>query len=897
MASSSSSSSIKRNCVSGNAETYSSAYNHHHHHQPWNASHGATTPQNAHSSSAAKDAEAALYKELWHACAGPLVTVPREGDRVFYFPQGHIEQVEASTNQVADQHMPVYDLPPKILCRVINVRLKAEPDTDEVFAQVTLVPEPNQDENAVEKEPPPPPPPRFQVHSFCKTLTASDTSTHGGFSVLRRHADECLPPLVWFLPLPPYCASFHFHWAEMRGVLLVVCCQDMSKQPPTQELVAKDLHGIHLPSADYGKVASAFTGVMAAKNLCQPRRHLLQSGWSVFVSSKRLVAGDAFIFLRGENGELRVGVRRAMRQQSNVPSSLISSHSMHLGVLATAWHAILTGTMFTVYYKPRTSPSEFIVPYDQYMESLKNNYTIGMRFGMRFEGEEAPEQRLTGTIIGIEDADPKRWPESKWRCLKVRWDETSNITRPERISPWKIEPALAPPALNPLPMARPKRPRSNVVPSSSNSSVLTRDVSSKLSVVDSLPASGFARVLQGQEFSTLRGNFAESNDSDTAEKHDVRPPAVDDKKSDAVSTTGRYAPERWMSNGRHEPKYSGLLSGFGANEDHFHPSLVHQTGSVANLARKHVSDDEGRFNVITSQWPATPSSMMGSLQSGDITYQAQGNVRCGVCGDYPVLHGHKVEHHHGNSLMPPPPPPTEYDSPRSRDLMPKPIMARTCEAGKAKEGDCKLFGVSLISSPITPEPSVSQRNVTTEHVGHTHITSHELHTSENDQKSEQLRGPKLADDVVDVDDHEKPLQTFQPHVKDVQAKPLIGSARSCTKVHKKGIALGRSVDLTKFSNYGELVAELDDLFEFGGELLSPKKDWLIVYTDNEGDMMLVGDDPWLEFCAMVRKMYIYPKEEIQKMSPGTLSSRIEENHLVSEGADAKEVKCQLHDDS
>jgi hypothetical protein len=48
----------------------------------------------------------------------------------------------------------------------------------------------------VEKEPPPAPPPRFHVHSFCKTLTASDTSTHGGFSVLRRHADECLPPLV-----------------------------------------------------------------------------------------------------------------------------------------------------------------------------------------------------------------------------------------------------------------------------------------------------------------------------------------------------------------------------------------------------------------------------------------------------------------------------------------------------------------------------------------------------------------------------------------------------------------------------------------------------------------------------------------------------------------------------
>ena len=42
-----------------------------------------------------------------------------------------------------------------------------------------------------------------------------------------------------------------------------------------------------------------------------------------------------------------------MRQQNNVPSSVISSHSMHLGVLATAWHAVNTGTMFTVYYKPR----------------------------------------------------------------------------------------------------------------------------------------------------------------------------------------------------------------------------------------------------------------------------------------------------------------------------------------------------------------------------------------------------------------------------------------------------------------------------------------------------------------------------------------------------------------
>lgn len=64
------------------------------------------------------------------------------------------------------------------------------------------------------------------------------------------------------------------------------------------------------------------------------------------------------------------------------------------------------------------------------------------------------------------------------------------------------------------------------------------------------------------------------------------------------------------------------------------------------------------------------------------------------------------------------------------------------------------------------------------------------------------------------------------------------------QVHKQGMALGRSVDLTKFNGYTELVAELDKMFDFNGELKGCSKEWMVVYTDYEGDMMLVGDDPW-----------------------------------------------------
>ncbi|GAB4834599.1 Auxin response factor 9 [Ancistrocladus abbreviatus] len=336
-----------------------------------------------------------LYVELWRACAGPLVEVPQLGERVYYFPQGHLEQLEASTNQEVNQRIPLFNLPSKILCRVQHVQLLAEQETDEVYAQITLHPELDQTEP---KKPDPcqPESPRPTVHSFCKVLTASDTSTHGGFSVLRKHANDCLPPL------------------------------DMSQQIPTQELAARDLHGY------VWRFKHIFRG--------QPRRHLLTTGWSHFVTSKRLVAGDSFVFLRGENGELRVGVRRLARQQSSMPPSVISSQSMHLGVLATASHALSTNTLFVVYYKPRTS--QFIIGLKKYLEAMNNGFTVGMRFKMRFEGEDTPERRFTGTIVGVEDASP-HWKDSKWRSLKVQWDEPPTSLRPERVSPWEIEPFVA----------------------------------------------------------------------------------------------------------------------------------------------------------------------------------------------------------------------------------------------------------------------------------------------------------------------------------------------------------------------------------------------------------------------------------------------------------------------
>ncbi|KAF9624070.1 hypothetical protein IFM89_007768 [Coptis chinensis] len=360
-----------------------------------------------------------LNSELWHACAGPLVSLPTVGTRVVYFPQGHSEQVAASTNKEIDGHIPNYpNLPPQLICQLHNVTMHADVETDEVYAQMTLQPLTQQEQKDTYIPAELGIPSKQPTNYFCKTLTASDTSTHGGFSVPRRAAEKVFPPL------------------------------DFSQQPPAQELIARDLHDVEW------KFRHIFRG--------QPKRHLLTTGWSVFVSAKRLVAGDSVLFIWNEKNQLLLGIRRASRPQTVMPSSVLSSDSMHIGLLAAAAHAAATNSRFTIFYNPRASPSEFVIPLSKYVKAVfHTRVSVGMRFRMLFETEESSVRRYMGTITGISDLDSVRWPNSHWRSVKVGWDESTAGERQPRVSLWEIEPLTTfpmYPSLFPLRLKRPWHP-------------------------------------------------------------------------------------------------------------------------------------------------------------------------------------------------------------------------------------------------------------------------------------------------------------------------------------------------------------------------------------------------------------------------------------------------------
>eukprot|EP00250_Pteridium_aquilinum_P026493 c33095_g1_i1 orf=298-2643(-) len=388
-----------------------------------------------------------LDSQLWHACAGAMVHLPQIGAKVIYFPQGHAEHAASPP-----EFPRTIAIAGTVLCRVLSVNFLADTETDEVYARIRLQPDPGADPS---DDTPPSPPLPEKTASFAKTLTQSDANNGGGFSVPRYCAETIFPRL------------------------------DYSEDPPVQIVLAKDVHGA------VWRFRHIYRGT--------PRRHLLTTGWSSFVNQKKLVAGDAIVFLRSVSGELCVGVRRSTRSagvgggvggvdtspwhlspSSGVPprqpsrwelkpsdasydffgtstdgtarasrtsSDIVGTTSFARNRSRVTAKAVLeayslaaAGQPFEVVYYPRATISEFCVKANAVKVSLQQNWGPGMRFKMAVETEDASRiSWFMGTISKVQEADSVRWPNSPWKMLQVTWDEPDLLQGITRVSPWQVE--------------------------------------------------------------------------------------------------------------------------------------------------------------------------------------------------------------------------------------------------------------------------------------------------------------------------------------------------------------------------------------------------------------------------------------------------------------------------
>ncbi|KAK9117944.1 hypothetical protein Scep_016037 [Stephania cephalantha] len=817
-----------------------------------------------------------LNSELWHACAGPLVSLPTVGSRVVYFPQGHSEQVAASTNKEIDGHIPNYpNLPAQLICQLHNVTMHADVETDEVYAQMTLQPLTPQEQKDTYLSAELGVPSKQPTNYFCKTLTASDTSTHGGFSVPRRAAEKVFPPL------------------------------DFSQQPPAQELIARDLHDVEW------KFRHIFRG--------QPKRHLLTTGWSVFVSAKRLVAGDSVLFIWNEKNQLLLGIRRASRPQTVMPSSVISSDSMHIGLLAAAAHAAATNSRFTIFYNPRASPSEFVIPLSKYVKAVYHTrVSVGMRFRMLFETEESSVRRYMGTITGISDLDPVRWPNSHWRSVKVGWDESTAGERQPRVSLWEIEPLTTfpmYPSLFPLRLKRPWHPGMSSLHDNKDDAGLMwlrGDLGDRGFQSLNFQGLGLSPWMQQRmEPSLLRNDDQQYQAIAAAALQDIRagdplkqqylhfqqpfqylqqscPPSNSLLQQQMMQQTLPQQILHGQSQNLSENQLRHLvppaLDGQQKQQQQQHhqqqlqqqqqtyqeafqmPNTHYQQASPlpAPLSQKPDFIDSN----ITFSAALNPSNMQHML--GSICAEGNGNVPSFSRISHSMMNEQqqnqlwtpKLEYPQnstfGNTVSLPPFP--------GKDSAMEPVNC----SGDAQAHT--LFGVNIDSSPMLLQgvvPSLGTSSIDT------------------DVSSVPFGASGLQSSMYSCMDDSSGLLNSVGQV-DVQTNTFV-------KVYKEG-AVGRSLDIGRFSSYEELREELGQMFGIEGQLEDPlRSGWQLVFVDRENDILLLGDDPWESFVNNVWYIKILSPEDVHKLGKqGQESLSPTGGHRMSNSCDSRNQTSGIH---
>ncbi|KAL0314605.1 UNVERIFIED_CONTAM: Auxin response factor 5 [Sesamum angustifolium] len=867
-----------------------------------------------------------INSELWHACAGPLVTLPQVGSLVYYFPQGHSEQVAVSTNRTATAQIPNYpNLPPQLLCQVHNVTLHADKDTDEIYAQMSLQPV-NSEKDVI-----PIPdfglkPSKHPTEFFCKTLTASDTSTHGGFSVPRRAAEKLFPQL------------------------------DYSMQPPTQELVVRDLHD------NTWTFRHIYRG--------QPKRHLLTTGWSMFVGAKRLRAGDSVLFIRDEKSQLLLGVRRVNRQQAALPSSVLSADSMHIGILAAAAHAAASRSPFTIFYNPRACPSEFVIPFAKYRKAVYGTQlSIGMRFGMMFETEESSKRRYMGTITGISDLDPLRWPNSKWRSLQVEWDEPGCGDKRNRVSPWEIE---TPESLFIFPSltANLKRPFHSAfigaqtewdtlinrpflrVPDSSPGDFQCPSISS-------LWSDQLMKMLVKPQRLMSPGSIAppmqEAKDAARQEATSLMQSAVKQKPE-------LITPDGFPQGEIHHITNSGiLLPGKPAHTD----KLENQTSSGTSseltklepvLASDQLSQFQTQGRCNEEKLPVKPTNSHNLINdfagmdqnNGPLPLQTSGWISQSRLDSHGIqtqqIDPSQVETASANALLQCPGQvefssySPMYSSPSGSFRNPGSLtMIKKSDKPSTTSGTAYTvlpsLGQELWDSQFNDPKCVSQADlpILLPHQNFQYGScglkdlSDENHDQSDIYSCLNLDGSNSGSTVIDpsvssivLDDfctiknadfhnpsdylvgnfcsnQDVQSQITSVSLADSQTFSLqeyadnSGGAsssnvdfddnnllqhtswqqvtprfRTYTKIQKAG-SVGRSIDVSSFKTYDELRFEIERMFGLEGLLNDLASGWKLVYVDFENDVLLVGDDPWEEFVGCVKCIRILSPSEVQQM--------------------------------
>nr|XP_025684367.1 auxin response factor 6 isoform X4 [Arachis hypogaea] len=600
---------------------------------------------------------------------------------------------------------------------------------------------------------------------------------------------------------------------------------------------------------------------------------------------------------KNDKNQLLLGIRRANRPQTVMPSSVLSSDSMHLGLLAAAAHAAATNSRFTIFYNPRASPSEFVIPLAKYVKAVYHTrVSVGMRFRMLFETEESSVRRYMGTITGISDLDAARWPNSHWRSVKVGWDESTAGERQPRVSLWEIEPLTTFPMYpSPFPL-RLKRPWPPGLPSF-HAGLKDEDfgMSSPLMWLRDADRGGLQSLnFQGIGVSPwMQPRFDPSMlNMQTDMYQAVAAAALQDPSKQHPSSLLQFQQPQNFPNRTTALMHSQILQqsppqqAFQIDQENQSQTPTHvqlrpqHQNSFNNQLHHHNNQQQQQQPQQISNSVSTMSQFVSSSATQPLSPPVQAISSLCQQQSFSDSNGNPVTTANVSPLhsilgsFPQDEASQLLNLPRSSSWIPVQTSSAAWPSKRVAVDPLLSSGASQCILPqVELQSSISQNAVTLPPFPGRECTIDQ--EGSTDPHNHLLFGVNIEPSTLLVHSHgDSPTIPFQTSnymsTAGADSSGFLHPSenmpnKTFVKVYKSG-SFGRSLDITKFSSYHELRSELARMFGLEGELEDPlRSGWQLVFVDRENDVLLLGDGPWPEFVNSVWCIKILSPQEVQQM--------------------------------
>lgn len=191
-----------------------------------------------------------------------------------------------------------------------------------------------------------------------------------------------------------------------------------------------------------------------------------------------------------------------------------------------------------------------------------------------------------------------------------------------------------------------------------------------------------------------------------------------------------------------------------------------------------------------------------------------------------------------------------------------------------QDGEKNAFSPSSARNSALPNRS-QKRNAASPVVGWPPIRSFRKNIASGSSSKPPTESRPMVQDKVIVDSN----------------KPISNSGKGLfVKINMDGVPIGRKIDINAYDGYEKLSSAVDDLFR--GLLeeinlshginkkqeeedkgikgsLTGSGEYTLVYEDNEGDKMLVGDVPWHMFVSTVKRLRVSKSSDLPAFNIGS----------------------------